>query len=110
MLLMLINLSKCSHLFFTFCVFVVIFQEKNWLILVIFGTVIKYHVLVIYVNSKIAFGAMPNLSNYGNIMSSPRLGRRGTLDLLWIPVTQMCVCPRLSVPDFVYMIFPIVFH
>ena len=41
----------------------------------------------------------------------PPLGRGGHLDLLWFPITQMCVCirprPSVSVPDFVYVISPV---
>ena len=39
-------------------------------------------------------------------------GEGGHLDLLWFPVTQMCVSvrPSASMPDFVYAIFPTVFH
>ena len=31
------------------------------------------------------------------IMSPPPFGQRGTLDLLWLPVIQMCVCPSVRV-------------
>ena len=45
--------------------FVVIFERRMGLVLFIFGTVIRCHVLL---KCKIVFGSMPNLSNYGNIV------------------------------------------
>ena len=49
-----------------------------------------------------------------NITMSPCCpwGEGGHLDLLWFLITQMCVCvrPCLSVPYFVYAIFPMVFR
>ena len=41
--------------------FVVISQEKNVVIMFIFGTVIRYHVLLM-----LASGSVSNLSNYGH--------------------------------------------
>ena len=53
------NLNNYGHFSYILCL---ISPEKNRLILFIFGTVTRYHVLM----HVISFGPMPNLINYGN--------------------------------------------